>query len=120
MFDDRPRCTESVRTDPEHDRIAAAKHARGVREHIRTSLEDEADDAEAVSHLVDPPAVVADRLGDAPPATGCIPPGPQSFDHVGSHPIAQFEACRRPASGSRTGYVRPVSYTHLTLPTILR
>ena len=100
VLDDRPCGAECVRPDPEHDRVARPDDAARVGEHVGPTLEHEPDDTDRRPACLHRPSVVTDRRLDGAATAGLITPDPQAVDHVGTHPLAQFEAGRRP-TGAR-------------------
>ena len=68
-----------------------------------------------------PDSASRDDAAPKPRATGTSNPGGGSRGRFGlGHPHALFLGPRRTVEGARAAMVHSVSYTHLTLPTILR
>jgi hypothetical protein len=101
VVDDRPCGAERVGADAEHDGVAGAHDATGVREDVRSTLEDEPDDAEGRSARLDRPGVVFDVIDEAVTTAGGIAPSEQAAHHVGAHPLVEDQPCGR-TSGCRS------------------
>ena len=96
MLDDRHGGVEGVRSDAHHYRVAGTHHASGVGEHVGTTLEHEADDAQRRSPGIDGPPVVGDRAERGVATQRRVLPAAKTSDHVGQHPFGEDETSRRP------------------------
>ena len=94
MLDDGLGSTQSIATDTKHDRVARPKHSTGVGEHVGSTLEHEAHNAETGSHLFDPPTLMINRLDDLAATGGLVGPTTKTRDHVCAHLVGQFEPGR--------------------------
>ena len=76
---------QGVRPDPEHHGVASTQNTYRVGEHVGTSFENEADNAQGRGCQFDRPALMFASFDDAPLSSRGVAPSAQTGDHVPPH-----------------------------------
>ena len=95
---DRTCRRQCVAADAENHGVAAAQDAAGVRQHVRSSLEDEGDDAERGTNHFDAESAVLDGFQNRAASGGCVDPTAQAGDHLFAHGIGDSQTGGGPAT----------------------